>query len=72
MKGTEQQASRKIYFDLSDADTYSAIESLPDWLVELINKSAEAIASKVVFMKGNTAGQAEQDNGVTDDENVPF
>jgi hypothetical protein len=60
MKGTEQKATRKIYFDLADPDTYGAIEALPDWIVTLINKSAESILTKKVFMKESTKAQVAQ------------
>jgi len=74
MKGMEQKASRKIYFDLMDADTYSAVEDLPDWIVKEINSSAEAIATKTVFMKGKAAQQVAQmgNEGCDEGDDCPF
>lgn len=72
MKGTEQKATRKIYFDMQDTETYGAIEELPDWMVCLINKSAEAIATKWIFSKKQDVSKTtEQVDDATNDD-VPF
>jgi hypothetical protein len=72
MKGTEQKATRKIYFDLADEDTYDVINELPNWMIGVINKSAEAIARKIVFMKTqNGAAPTAHVDDATDDD-VPF
>jgi len=72
MKGTEQKPTRKIYFDLADKDTYSAIEELPDWIVCLINKSAEAITMKWVFAKNKDVSKATEQVADATDDDVPF
>jgi len=56
-------SDRKIYFDMADAETYGAIEELPDWIVKEINTSAEAIATGHVFMKSNTKAHVAQMGG---------
>ena len=71
-KGTEQKATRKIYFDMGDETTYSAIEELPDWIVTLINKSAEAIATKQCFMKNKGVTKATEHVDDATDNDVPF
>ena len=72
-KGTEPpKATRRIYFDLADAETYSAIEELPDWIISEINKSAEAIAAKKVFMKESTKSSVAQMGSVPDEDETPF
>jgi hypothetical protein len=76
MKGMEPpKATRRIYFDMADANSYSAIEELPDWIVGEINKSAEAIAAKQVFMKESAKKAVSQvGNKHVDDatDDVPF
>jgi len=73
MKGTEQKPTRKIYFDMADKNTYSAIDELPDWIIGLINKSAEAIATKWVFAKNKDVSKAtEHVDDATDNDDVPF
>ena len=73
IKGAETpKATRKIYFDMADENTYSAIEELPDWIIKEINSSAEAIAAKKVFMKDKTATQVAQMGNDESGEDVPF
>ena len=75
-KGVElPKADRKIYFDMLDADTYDAIEELPDWIIKEINQSAEAIAHNKVFMKESKKAEIAQmgSSSVTNnDDETPF
>jgi len=51
-KGSQvPKPTRRFYFDLDDQDSWEAIETMPNWLVSRINKSAECVQRKKVFMK---------------------
>ena len=71
IKGTDLKATRKIYFDMKDPDSFGAIDDLPKWIVKLINESAESIADNRVFEKGKTPEHTEHVDDATDDD-CPF
>ena len=51
MKNNQFKASRKVYFDLSDEQTYPEAEKLPKWMIDTINRSEEANAAGLSFRR---------------------
>jgi len=72
IKGIDVKPTRKIYFDMSVSETYGAIEELPDWVICLINQSAEAIAHKWIFSKKASVIETANAVSATPEDDTPF
>ncbi|GHV09393.1 hypothetical protein AGMMS50229_19510 [Campylobacterota bacterium] len=75
MRTNRHDASRKIYFDLNNESTWQKAHDIPKWILETINRSAEAVEKGLVFslMKNDEPQYQPDEPGMPSiDDSIPF